>query len=146
MFLTRQAHQLHPRRFRPKQPNDDHDHRDDHDSDQQLKGGVQVHRPEPDCFVIKQPAACYFNEETLELAQMTGTTRLPGGEPRRASQKRTRRAGPPPTRMMPQWRMGDRVRWQDKTGHFHRDLGGGHAEVTIANRVYRVRIAELRPG
>ena len=146
MFLTRQAHHLHPRRFGPKQPNDDHDHRDDHDSDQQLKGGVQVHRPEPDCFVIKQPAACYFNEETLELAQMTGTTRLPGGEPRRASQKRTRRAGPPPTRMMPQWRMGDRVRWQDKTGHFHRELGGGHAEVTIANRVYRVRIAELRPG
>src|SRR5205823_1431200 len=69
------------RRFRPKQPNDDHDHRHDHDSDQQLKGGVQVHRPEPDCFVIKQPAACYFNEETLELAQMTGTTRLRGANP-----------------------------------------------------------------
>jgi len=48
--------------------------------------------------------------------------------------------------MMPQWRMGDRVRWQDKTGPFHCDLGDGHAEVTIANRVYRVRIAELRPG
>src|SRR5204862_6462346 len=42
--------------------------------------------------------------------------------------------------------MGDRVRWQDKVGHFHRDLGDGNAEVTIANRAYRVRIAELRPG
>ena len=47
---------------------------------------------------------------------------------------------------MPQWRMGDRVRWQDKTGHFHRDLGDGNAEVTIANRAYRVRIGDLRSG
>ena len=77
---------------------------------------------------------------------MTGTTRLPGGEPRKASQKRTRRAGPPPTHMMPQWRIGDRVRWQDKTGLFHRDLGDGNAEVTIANRTYRVRIGDLRQG
>jgi hypothetical protein len=77
---------------------------------------------------------------------MTGTTRLPGGEPRRASQKRTRRAGPPPTPMMPQWRVGDRVRWHDKAGVFHRDLGDGNAEVTIVNRTYRVRIGDLRPG
>jgi hypothetical protein len=47
---------------------------------------------------------------------------------------------------MPQWRMGDRVRWQDKIGRFHRDLGDGNAEVTIANRAYRVRIGDLRPG
>ena len=77
---------------------------------------------------------------------MTGTRRLPGGEPRRASQRRTRLAGQPATRMMPQWRLGDRVRWQDKPGHFHRDLGDGSAEVTIANRVYRVRVGDLRPG
>src|SRR2546423_882628 len=55
-------------------------------------------------------------------------------------------AGPLATRIMPQWRMGDRVRWQDKTGHFHRDLGDGNAEVTIANRAYRVRIGDLRSG
>jgi|GEM_PF-5280895 len=48
--------------------------------------------------------------------------------------------------MAPQWRMGDKVRWHDKTGHFHRDLGDGNAEVTIANRAYRVRIGDLRPG
>jgi hypothetical protein len=42
--------------------------------------------------------------------------------------------------------LGDRVRWQDKTGHFHRDLRDGSAEVTIANRVYQVRITDLRPG
>ena len=39
--------------------------------------------------------------------------------------------------MVPQWRLGDRVRWQDKTSHFHRDRGDRNAEVTIANRVYR---------
>ena len=77
---------------------------------------------------------------------MTGRTRLPGGEPRKASQKRTRRAGSSAARIIPQWRMENRVRWQDKVGHFHRDLGDGNAEVTIANRAYRVRIAELRPG
>jgi len=77
---------------------------------------------------------------------MSGRTRLPGGEPRKASQKRTRRAGAPPTLMAPQWRMGDKVRWHGKTGHFHRDLGDGNAEVTIGNRAYRVRISDLRPG
>ena len=58
----------------------------------------------------------------------------------------TSAARPGFTRIMPQWRMGDRVRWQDKIGHFHRDLGDGNAEVTIANRAYRVRIGDLRPG
>ena len=77
---------------------------------------------------------------------MSGTRRLPGGEPRRASQRRTRQVGTPAIRIMPQWRLGDRVRWQDKAGHFHRDLGDGNAEVTIANRAYRVRITDLRPG
>jgi hypothetical protein len=48
--------------------------------------------------------------------------------------------------MMPQWRIGDRIRWQDKAGLFRRDLGDGDAEVTIANRTYRVRIGDLRPG
>jgi hypothetical protein len=77
---------------------------------------------------------------------MSGRTRLPGGEPRKASQKHTRRGAALPSRITPQWRMGDRVRWQDKAGLFHRDLGDGHAEVTIANRAYRVRIGDLRPG
>jgi hypothetical protein len=78
---------------------------------------------------------------------MTGRTRLPAGEPRKASQRRTRRAETLPTRITPQWRTGDRVRWQDKAGLFHRDLGDGtHAAIRIVNRLYRVRIADLRPG
>ena len=77
---------------------------------------------------------------------MTGTTRLPGGERRKASQRRSRKAGSPATLMAPQWRLGDKVRWHDKAGHFNRDLGDGNAEVTIANHVYRVRIVDLRRG
>ena len=77
---------------------------------------------------------------------MTGRSRLPAGEPRKASQRRTRPAVGGHAPIMPQWRMGDRVRWQDKMGHFHRDLGDGNAEVTIANRAYRVRIGDLRAG
>jgi hypothetical protein len=78
---------------------------------------------------------------------MTGTTRLPGGEPRKASQKRTRRAGPSPTRMMPQWRMGDRVSWGGRVGSFVRNLNDGiHAEIRIEQRVYRVRVGDLGPG
>jgi hypothetical protein len=77
---------------------------------------------------------------------MTGRTRLPGSEPRKASQKRTRRGQVGAIRIAPPWRRGDRVRWQDKAGFFHRDRGDGNAEVTIANRAYRVRIGDLRPG
>ena len=77
---------------------------------------------------------------------MTGRTRLPGGEPRKAIQKRSRRAGLPPTRIMPQWRIGDGVLWHGKAGLFHRDLGDWNAEVMIANRAYRVRIGDLRSG
>jgi hypothetical protein len=77
---------------------------------------------------------------------MTGRTRLPAGEPRKASQRRIRRAGTSPTRITPQWSNGDKVRWHDKAGVFHRDLGDGNAEITIASRAYRVRIADLGPG
>jgi hypothetical protein len=36
------------------------------------------------------------------------------------------------------------VRWQGRAGVFRRDIGDGeHAEVVIAERVYRVRTNEL---
>jgi hypothetical protein len=36
------------------------------------------------------------------------------------------------------------VRWRDRTGVFHRDLGDNeHAEIVIADRTFRVRIADL---
>jgi hypothetical protein len=44
----------------------------------------------------------------------------------------------------PTWRRGDQARWKDRPGVFRRDVGDGeHAEVTIGERVYRVRITEL---
>jgi hypothetical protein len=77
---------------------------------------------------------------------MTGTTRLPGGEPRKASQKRSRRAVSIPVRTTPQWRMGDPVAWGGRFGSFVRNLNDGiHAEIRIEQRVYRAKIAELRP-
>jgi hypothetical protein len=45
---------------------------------------------------------------------------------------------------MPAWRAGDRVRWKERVGAFRREVGDGeHAEVTIGERVYRVRLQEL---
>jgi len=45
------------------------------------------------------------------------------------------------------WRPGDRVRWRDRAGIYRRDGGDGeHVEIVIAERVYRVRRAELLPG
>jgi hypothetical protein len=45
---------------------------------------------------------------------------------------------------MPVWRTGDRVRWRDRIGDFRRDVGDGeHAEITVSERTYRVRLEEL---
>jgi len=75
---------------------------------------------------------------------MSGKARLPGGEPRRASQRKSHRAVQAPARIEPNWRPGDQIRWKGRSGVFRRDLGDDeHAEVTIVERVYRVRTREL---
>jgi hypothetical protein len=75
---------------------------------------------------------------------LSGKQRLPGGEPRKASQRNKLRAGSRPTTISPTWRAGEEVRWKGRAGVFRRDVGDGeHAEVVIAERVYRVRISEL---
>ena len=75
---------------------------------------------------------------------MSGTQRLPGGQPRKASQRHSRRATPVQPRRSRLWRPGDRVRWRDRIGVFYRDLGDNeHAEITIAERTYRVPVGEL---
>ena len=75
---------------------------------------------------------------------MSGTQRLPGGQRRKASQRHSRRAAPLQPRISRLWYPGDRVRWRDRIGVFHRDLGDDeHAEIVIADRTYRVRIADL---
>ena len=76
---------------------------------------------------------------------MSGRARLPGGEPRKASQRNTRRAGPIPARIAPIWRPGANVRWKGRTGVFRRDAGDGdHCEITLGDRVYRVPTREIK--
>jgi hypothetical protein len=75
---------------------------------------------------------------------MSGRQRLPGGEPRKASQRNTRRAAPTVARICATWRPRDQVRWQGRLGVFRRELGDGeHAEIAIGERLYRVRPSEL---
>jgi hypothetical protein len=75
---------------------------------------------------------------------MSGRARLPGGEPRKASQRTTRRAVSP-AKISRIWRAGEAVRWKGRPGVFRRDVGDGeHAEVVIEERIYRVRIGELQ--
>jgi hypothetical protein len=46
--------------------------------------------------------------------------------------------------MAPVWKSGDAVRWSGRAGTFRRDVGDGeHAEITLAERIYRVRLSEL---
>jgi hypothetical protein len=81
-----------------------------------------------------------FNREGSE---MSGRQRLPAGEPRKASQRRTRRAALSKVNVNPVWRPGDKVLW-DRIGDFQRSLGDGeHAEIMISGRTYRLRLGEL---
>jgi hypothetical protein len=75
---------------------------------------------------------------------MSGRARLPGGEPRKASQRNKLRAGSRPAKISPSWRVGEAVRWKGRAAVFRRDVGDGeHAEIVIGERVCRVRIGEL---
>jgi hypothetical protein len=75
---------------------------------------------------------------------MSGRARLPGGETRKASQRKKLRAGSRPTTISRTWRAGEAVRWKGRAGVFRREVGDGeHAEIAIAERVYRVRTSEL---
>jgi hypothetical protein len=75
---------------------------------------------------------------------MTGRSRLPGGEPRKASQRNKRNMGSAPTKIGPIWRASMPVLWKGRAVIFRREVGDGeYAEVVIDGRVYRVRLSEL---
>ena len=75
---------------------------------------------------------------------MSGRSRLPGGAPRKASQRRGRRGVPSQLQVGRVWRAGDPVRWRDRVGVVRRDVGDGeYAEIKIADRIYRVRTADV---
>ena len=49
-----------------------------------------------------------------------------------------------PTRATPTWRAGQPVQWKGRAGTYRRDVGDGeYSEITIGERVYRVRTVEL---
>ena len=76
---------------------------------------------------------------------MSGRSRLPGGEPRKASQRNKRSVGSAPAKIGPVWQASMPVLWKGRAGVFRRDVGDGeNAEVVIDGRVYRVRFSELR--
>jgi hypothetical protein len=75
---------------------------------------------------------------------MTGRSRLPGGEPRKASQRNKRNVGSTPAKISPVWQASMPVLWKGRAGVFRREVGDGeHAEVLIDGRIYRVRLNEL---
>ena len=74
---------------------------------------------------------------------MTGRSRLPGGEPRKASQRNKRNTVL--VKVTPVWRSSMPVLLKGRAAVFRREVGDGeHAEVVIEGRVYRVRLSELR--
>src|SRR3954449_5477773 len=101
----------------------------------QAQGKAQPHRPHdvgPSLVSPERRKKC-----------MSGIKRLPGGERRKASQ-RNRPARATPSQVQIAWRAGDPVRWKDRTGLFRREVGDNeHAEIAIAERVYRVKLSEL---
>ena len=75
---------------------------------------------------------------------MPGRTRLPGGQPRKASQRNKRNLTSAPAKLASVWRASMPVLWKGRAGIFRRDVGDGeHAEIVIDGRVYRVRTSEL---
>ena len=77
---------------------------------------------------------------------MSGRARLPSGEPRKASQKRTRRAAATPAVIEPSWRPGDKVHWRGYIGGYLRDVAEAEAEIMIGRRKYLVRRDDLQPA
>jgi hypothetical protein len=65
---------------------------------------------------------------------MSGQRRLPGAEVRTVSIAEA------------PCQSGEKVRWRDRAGIYRRKVDDEHAEVTIGERIYRVRRAELRQG
>ena len=48
---------------------------------------------------------------------MTGTRRLPAGEPRKASQRHSRNATQSQARVTRVWNLGEQVRWRERIGY-----------------------------
>jgi uncharacterized protein (TIGR02117 family) len=79
-----------------------------------------------------------------EGRRMPGRPGLPGGEPRKASQRNIRGVGAASTRIAMVCQPGSPVHWKGRTGGYCRDVGDcEHAEIVIGERFYRVQAHEL---
>ncbi len=62
----------------------------------------------------------------------------------KASQRGPVRASDRAPSLPPVRETGEPVRWKDKKGTFHRDVGDGeHSEAAFGDRIYRVKTSEL---
>jgi hypothetical protein len=80
---------------------------------------------------------------------MTRRTRLPGGELRKASQRREKLTAPArvAVAVAPRWRPGDAVRWKNYAGQFLQLADDDeHVVILIGQRRWRVPGRELLPG
>ena len=78
---------------------------------------------------------------------MSGKQRLPGGEPRKASQRTQRLAGSRPTTISPTWHAGEAVRWKGRAGVFRRNVGDReHAPRLDVRRAVIARITIPEPA
>ena len=76
---------------------------------------------------------------------MSDRARLPGGEPRKASQRNKRNVSSSgAAKIPPTWQPGARVHWKDRVGTFRRDLGDGEHRATRAGRVRERHLAGRR--
>ena len=75
---------------------------------------------------------------------MTGKSRLPGGEPRKASQRQRPLSAPSRVVIERGWRPGDQVCWRDRDGVYLRAVDDDLADIRIEARVYRVVRTELK--
>jgi len=69
---------------------------------------------------------------------------LPGGERRKASQRRVWHAPAPTAWVTPTWEAGAKIAWQGRLGMFLREADDDQVEVLIGSRTYRLRRGEVR--
>src|SRR5205085_3827739 len=78
-----------------------------------------------------------LDADPFQLFAEVTRSALPGGAPRKASQRNSRRAVSAAATGIPVWRASIPVLWKGRAGIFRREVGDGeHGEIVIDGRVY----------
>ena len=75
--------------------------------------------------------AALISESSKEGTTMSGRSRLPGGEPRKASQRQRPLSAPRRVVIERSWRAGDKVAWRDRDGVYLRPVDDDLADIRI---------------